>query len=131
MSDAEQFCWQCGKRVGSGQKAVLATSVSMSSSVPTVLLHAMCLEHPEIVLVPCPPCLRALLNGTDAEPHDCEEQPLLAIDGDVVVIPSEGGYQASNPPVESDALKAARATARAIVAKERARRAAPGPREGS
>ncbi|WP_055696473.1 hypothetical protein [Streptomyces silaceus] len=93
---------------------------------------------PEVLLVWCAPCLRALLTGA-AGPHGCLLETSLGIDGNRIVVipetdclchcPPDGAVA---PPAESEALRAARDRARVPTARELsvpARRLARPPRE--
>ncbi|MFJ2770291.1 hypothetical protein [Streptomyces sp. NPDC087300] len=64
--------------------------------------------------VPCPPCLRALLEGRADRVHEeCELTTVLTLDGARLTIGPEANCPCRCPlPGESAALQAARAEAR-------------------
>lgn len=68
---------------------------------------------PEVLRVPCAPCLRLLLTADPTEPHDCTLGTALAIDGERLVLAPADGCPCQEQE-ESEALRAARAKARGL-----------------
>lgn len=69
---------------------------------------------PELVVVPCPPCLHALLEGQLDKLHVCEMATVVAVEGTRLVVGTvrDCPCRCQVPVQESRALRAARAAAR-------------------
>ncbi|MEV5982871.1 hypothetical protein [Streptomyces sp. NPDC052114] len=111
----KEECGLCLRPVRAGE-ATQELTVYVDGEPQPGLAHAK--TCPDVLLVWCPPCLRALLTGA-AGPHGCHLETSLGIDGARIVVipetdclchcPPDGAAQ---PPAESEALRAARAAAR-------------------
>ncbi|MCX4666402.1 hypothetical protein OG453_06935 [Streptomyces sp. NBC_01381] len=84
---------------------------------------AVAQPRPEVLPVPCAPCLRVLLMGQLDEPHDCELSTAVSIDGNRLVVGAPEDWcpcHCQNVAAEeSEALRAARADARRVSAPAR------------
>jgi len=108
-------CRRCEHTVRDGE--AYETQMFAAASGPPVpgVVHVRC---PRLVLVPCPPCLDALLRGDEGS-HGCHEVTSVGVEGDRLVAGIADDCPCSCPErrvAESAALQAARTEARAVSA---------------
>lgn len=117
MSEAPSSpdCGLCHRPIRDGEPTEELTTYVGGEARPGCAHAIPC---PDVLLVWCPPCLRAVLTG-EPGPHGCHLRTSLGIDGARVVVvpeaeclcPCPGSEEAEMVP-ESAALKAARTEAR-------------------